>query len=214
MPAFEHRATGTLGVILAGGRATRLGGGDKPLRLIGEATILDRIIDTLRPQVEAILLNANGDPDRFSAWRLPVVADQDPEGAGPLAGILAGLDWAARNRPDLPWVLTVTGNSPFLPDDLAARLHAAREEARHPLSCAVSNGRTHPPIALWPVALRTDLRGALRAGERKIDRWTARHGCATAAWDTEPFDPFFNTNTEEDLAQARSLASLRDRPYE
>lgn len=195
----------TLGVILAGGLARRMGGGDKPLRMLAGRPLLDHVLDRLRPQVSALLLNANGDPARFAAWGLPVVADGLPDYPGPLAGILAALDWAAARRPDLPWVVSVPGDSPFIPADLVARLHAARAGAGTPLACARSGGWAHPPIGLWPVSLRAELRAALEGGERKIDRWTARFGCAGAEWATHPLDPFFNANTPEELREAGAL---------
>jgi molybdopterin-guanine dinucleotide biosynthesis protein A len=197
----------TLAVILAGGLARRMGGGDKPLRLVAGRPLLDHLLDRLRPQVPALILNANGDPARFAGYGLPVVADTLPDHPGPLAGILAALDHAAAAHPGLPWVVSLTGDAPFIPADLVARLHAAREAAGVTLSCARSAGQTHPPIGLWPVALRHDLRAALLAGERKIDRWTARHGCAHADWPADPFDPFFNANAPEDLAEAERIAA-------
>lgn len=199
------RRDDTIAVILAGGLARRMGGGDKPLRQVAGRTLLDHLLDRLRPQVARMVLNANGDPARFAAYGLPVIADTLPDHPGPLAGILAALDYAAADHPELPWVLSVTGDSPFIPPDLAAGLHSAREEARVPLACARSDGQAHPPIGIWPVALREELRAALLAGERKIDRWTARFGCAHADWPTSPFDPFFNANTPDDLAAAERL---------
>jgi molybdopterin-guanine dinucleotide biosynthesis protein A len=198
-------ARGTLAVVLAGGLARRMGGGDKPLRTIAGRPLLDHLLDRLTPQVPAVVLNANGDPTRFAAYGLPVIADGLPDYPGPLAGILAALDHAAVHHPGLPWVVSVTGDAPFIPRDLVTRLHAAREAAGVPMACARSDGQTHPPIGLWPVALREELRAALLAGERKIDRWTARFGCAHADWPTEPFDPFFNANAPEDLAAAERL---------
>ena len=195
----------TLAVILAGGLARRMGGGDKPLRTIGGRPLLDHVLDRLRPQARQIVLNANGDPARFAAYGLPVIADSLPDHPGPLAGILAALDHAAARHPGVAWVLSVTGDAPFIPGDLAARLHAARDAASVPLACAWSAGQAHPPIGLWPVALRDELRAAMLAGERKIDRWTARFGCAPADWPAEPTDPFFNANTAEDLAVAERL---------
>jgi molybdopterin-guanine dinucleotide biosynthesis protein A len=195
----------TLAVILAGGLARRMGGGDKPMRLLAGRPLLDHLLARLGPQVPAMILNANGDPARFAAYGLPVVADGLPDHPGPLAGVLAALDWAAAQRPDLPFVASVPGDSPFIPADLVARLHAAREAAGTPMACAASGGWTHPPIGLWPVALRGELRAALLAGERKIDRWTARFGCASAEWPTDPIDPFFNANAPEDLAAAERL---------
>ncbi len=198
-----------LGVLLAGGLARRMGGGDKPMRLVHGRTILDRVIERFAPQCDGLILNANGDPARFASLGLPVVAD-DVEGfAGPLAGILAALDWAAAHRPDIETVASVSADSPFIPTDLVARLEAARRSAGVPLACAASDGRTQPPIGLWPVAFREDLRHALVIdGERKIDRWTARHGCAAAEWSADPHDPFFNANTPEDLDHAERICAL------
>ncbi len=200
-------ADATLAVVLAGGLARRMGGGDKPLRELGGRPLLDHVLARLRPQADVIILNANGDPARFAPWDLPVVPDGVPDHPGPLAGILAALDWAAA-RPGLRWVVSVPGDSPFIPPDLVARLHAAREVESVPLACARSAGQAHPPIGLWPVALREDLRAALLAGERKIDRWTARHGVALVDWPAEPYDPFFNANAPEDLCEATRLLPL------
>jgi molybdopterin-guanine dinucleotide biosynthesis protein A len=198
----------TLGVLLAGGLARRMGGGDKPMREIGGRTILERVIERLRRQCAALILNANGDPARFAFAGLPVVPDEVPDFAGPLAGILAAMDWAAANRPDLEWVVSAAADTPFLPHDLVSRLHAARHVADTPLACAESGGRAHPVNALWRVGLRKDLRQALVGeGMRKIDRWTARHGIALAGWATEPFDPFFNANTPDDIVEAEALVA-------
>ena len=200
--------TDTLGAVLAGGLARRMGGGDKPLRMLAGRPLLRHVLDRVSPQVAAMVLNANGDPARFADHALPVVPDGLPDNPGPLAGVLAALDWAAERRPDLPWVLTAPGDCPFLPFDLAERLHVAREAAGVPLACAATEGRTHPPVGLWPVSLRAALRDALLGGERKIDRWTARFGCAVAAWPAEPLDPFFNANAPADL-EAAAEALLR-----
>lgn len=186
-------------VVLAGGLARRMGGGDKPLRLLDGRPMLDHVLDALRPQAPSIALNANGDPARFDGYGLPVLADPLPDHPGPLAGILAGLEWAAAQGAD--WVVSAPGDCPFLPPDYVARLRAAAA----PLACAESDGQAHPPCGIWPVALRHDLRAALLAGERKIDRWTARHGIARVAWPAIPVDPFFNANTAEDLAEAEAL---------
>ncbi len=195
----------TLAVVLAGGLARRMGGGDKPLLALGGRPILTHVLDRLAPQAALTILNANGDPRRFQDFGLPVVADGLPDHPGPLAGILAALDWAARERPDLPIVLSCPGDTPFLPEDLLERLVSARYAAGVSLACAASGGFTHPPIGIWDVALRHDLRAAILSGERKIDRWTARHGCVSAAWPVTPRDPFFNANTPDDLRVAESL---------
>lgn len=186
-----------------------MGGGDKPLRLIAGRSLLAHVVERLQPQCDGLLLNANGDPARFAEYGLPVVADSVPDFAGPLAGILAGLDWAAENRPDLTWMVSIAADTPFIPRDLVSRLHARREAAGVPLACAASGGWTHPVIGLWPVALREDLRRALTVeDERKIDRWTARHGVAEVEWPVEPVDPFFNANRPDDLAEAERLYDL------
>jgi molybdopterin-guanine dinucleotide biosynthesis protein A len=196
----------TLGVVLAGGLARRMGGGDKGLSLIEGRTIIARLLDRLRPQCGGLLLNANGDPGRFAALDVPVVADSIPDFAGPLAGVLAGLDWASQNRPEVAWIATAAGDTPFLPADFVARLQDARETSRAALACAASGGRSHPVNGLWPVALREALRASLAKGERKVGRWVAEHGAAFAEWSGDP-DPFFNVNAPEDLEQARRLAA-------
>lgn len=196
-------------VLLAGGRASRMGGGDKPLREIAGKTILARVIERVAKPGRMLVINANADPARFSRFGLPVVADAMPDYPGPLAGILAGLDWAADNSSATD-LLSVPGDCPFLPLDLAERLEAARSRLRLPLACAGSGGWTHPVVGLWPVSIRDDLRAALASGERKIDRFTARFGCPTADWPIEPLDPFFNVNTPEELARAQKLAALAE----
>jgi molybdenum cofactor guanylyltransferase len=188
-----------------------MGGGDKALLKIGGATILQRALERLRPQCAAILLNANGDPARFATTGVPVVADGVPGFAGPLAGILAGLDWAAAYAPALAWVASVPGDCPFLPHDLVRRLHQARLEAATPLACAKSGDWRHPVVGLWPVELRGDLRRALIEEDlRKIEVWTARHGVALAEWPALPVDPFFNVNTPEDAAKAEQIAAQHE----
>lgn len=197
----------TLGLILAGGLARRMGGGDKAMIRIGGVSILDRVLARLSPQCTALLINANGDPARFASTKLPVVADNVPGFVGPLAGILAGLDWAAANAPDVEWVVSVPGDCPFLPFDLVARLHAARAADNAKLACAQSGDWRHPVAGLWQVALRDDLRNALTKDDlRKIEVWTARHGVAIASWPDQPVDPFFNVNTPEDAARAEQVA--------
>lgn len=197
-----------LGLVLAGGLARRMGGGDKPLTRIGSMTILERVLARLAPQCARLVLNANGDPGRFAATALPVVADSVPGFAGPLAGILAGLDWAAAHAPAIATVVSVPGDCPFLPHDLVARLQSARAGAGTPLACARSGAWRHPVVGLWPVTLRADLRRALVEEDlRKIEVWTARHGVAVADWPDRPVDPFFNVNTPEDAAAAERIAA-------
>jgi molybdopterin-guanine dinucleotide biosynthesis protein A len=199
----------TLGLVLAGGLARRMGGGDKALITIGGVAILDRVLARLRPACTSIILNANGDPARFARYGLPVIPDSVPDFAGPLAGILAGLDWAAAHTPDIAWIASAPGDCPFLPHDLVSRLHEVRQQACTPLACARSGDWRHPVVGLWPVALRDDLRHALIDEDlHKIEVWTARHGVAIAEWPDKPLDPFFNVNTPQDAAQAEQLAAL------
>jgi molybdopterin-guanine dinucleotide biosynthesis protein A len=197
----------TFGLVLAGGLARRIGGGDKALIEIGGRTILSRVLDALSPQCEAVILNANGDTKRFASFGLPVVPDDIPDFAGPLAGILAGLDWMAAHRPGLEWMVSVPADCPFLPSDLVARLHEARITANTLLACAKSGDWRHPVAGLWNVSLRADLRHALIEEDlHKIEIWTARHGIAIAEWSDRPFDPFFNVNTPEERARANEIA--------
>ena len=205
------RASHIPGVLLAGGLARRMGGGDKPMRRIGGRTILERVIARLKPQCGELILNANGDPARFAEFGLPVIADTVENFPGPLAGILAALDWTAANRPEVPFILSAAADCPFLPRDLVERLTQARAEQDAQLAVASSGGQSHPVIGLWSVALRGELRHALVAEDvRKIDRWTARYRLATVNWPTTPLDPFFNANTMDDIAEADRLAALDD----
>jgi molybdenum cofactor guanylyltransferase len=197
-----------VGVLLAGGLSRRMGGGDKALRRLGDRTLLDHVIDRVRSQVAALLLNAYGDPARFAGFGLPVVPDSVPDFAGPLAGILAGLDWAAANRPDCKFVASFPTDAPFLPRDLVVGLAAGMEAAGAELACGASGGQPHPVVALWPVRLREDLRRAVVAEQiRKVDVWTGRYRMATVPFGEEMpgVDPFFNTNRPEDLDRAAGL---------
>ena len=209
--------TQPIGVILAGGLATRMGGGDKGRLQVGGESLLARVVDRIAPQVAGLALNANGDPQRFDDLGLPVIADTIDGFAGPLAGVLAGLDWAAEQGASS--IVTVAADTPFFPQDLAERLLAAAEGQRYPLVLATTprtgeealksgGGRRvnrHPTFGLWPVELREDLRGALQNGLRKVVLWTDQHGGREALFEAEPFDPFFNVNTPEDLARAEAL---------
>jgi molybdenum cofactor guanylyltransferase len=199
------------GVILAGGLARRMGGGDKPMRAIGGRTLLDRVIDRLAPQCEGLIVNANGDPARFASFKLPIVPDAVEDYAGPLAGILAGFDWMTANRPEARWMLSAAGDCPFLPRDLTTRLHHAVIAQNTPLGIASSDGQTHPTIGLWNISLRDDLHHALvEENCRAVHRWIARHQIATVDWPASPVDPFFNANTPEDLSEAERLAAIED----
>jgi len=189
-------------VLLAGGLARRMGGGDKPLRALAGRPLLDHVLDRIRPQVRAVALNANGDPARFAAWDLPVIADTLPDNPGPLAGVLAECAGGSAGAAEM---VSVPTDTPFLPHDLVTRLAAARRTAGVPIACAASGGRTHPVAALWPVALADALEAALAGGMRRIDRWTATHGVAVAAFDDPAGDPFFNVNSADELAEAERL---------
>lgn len=196
------------GVILAGGRASRMGGGDKGLREVGGRTLLARVIARLEPQCGPLALNANGDPGRFAGLGLPVLPDSLPDRPGPLAGVLAGLDWAAADGASA--IVTAAADTPFFPADLVVRLEAAAGPSGLALAAApdaTGKLQRHPTFGLWPVALRHDLRAALEGGLRKIVLWTDRHGAGTAAFEATPFDPFFNVNTPEDILEAERLLS-------
>jgi len=199
----------TLGLVLAGGLARRMGGGDKARLKIGGSSILDRVLATLSGQCVDIIINANGDPERFADTGCVVVPDNVPGHPGPLAGILAGLDWLAEQNNGVEWIVSVPGDCPFLPDDLVERLHLARRRQGTgvPLACARSGEWRHPVVGLWPLALRQNLRKALVEDNlRKIEVWTAQHGVAIADWPAEPIDPFFNVNTPEDAERAKRIA--------
>lgn len=204
----KHR--GLVGVVLAGGLSRRMGGGDKGLLPLGPASMLDLVIQRLRPQVDTLVINANGDPARFAQFGLPVAADPVEGFVGPLAGVLAGLRWAARHAADATHVLSASSDAPFLPVDLGPRLGASLASGNGRIAMARSGGELHPVIGLWPVALADDLEAALRAGVRKVLAWTDVHGTvpvdfAMIEWAGERIDPFFNANSPEDLDEARRL---------
>lgn len=197
--------TAPLGVILAGGRATRMGGGDKGAIVIDGRSMLDRVIDRLGPQVDGVVINANGDPARLAEYGLPVVCDTLPDHPGPLAGVLAGMEHAAAQG--RTHIITAAADTPFFPTDLAVRLTRAANRANTPIALAGTqeDGRMsrHPTFGLWPVSLRADLRAALLDGLRKVVLWTDKHGAATAAFEDHAF---FNVNTPDDLVRAEAIA--------
>ncbi|WGJ13223.1 molybdenum cofactor guanylyltransferase MobA [Methylocapsa sp. D3K7] len=198
------------GVLLAGGLARRMGGGDKALRTIGGTSILGRIIAVTRPQCAGLLLNANGDVARLGGFGLPVAADNVAGFKGPLAGILAGLDWIALHHPGINFAISIPTDTPFLPANLVARLEEERENKHAEIVCARSGGMTHPVIALWPVSIRTDLRHALVDEDlRKTGCFTQRYHVATVDWPIEPYDPFFNANEPADLVRAEAILAQR-----
>ncbi len=198
-----------LGALLAGGQSSRMGGGDKTLRTLGGKPILDRVVARVRGQTTDLILNANGDPARFSRLNLPVVADVVEGFAGPLAGILTALEWCRKERSKIEWVASFATDAPFLPLDLVARLADAVAGDAADVACAKSDGRTHPVFAIWPVRVTDDLRCALVEEDiRKIDRWTERYRVAHVEFDCQPVDPFFNINRPENLADAEKLLAL------
>lgn len=195
-----------LGVILAGGLARRMGGGDKALLTLGGRTLLDHVSGRFGPQCAAgLILSANGDPARFRMPELTIVADAGEGGAGPLAGLLAALDWAARHRPGCGMVASVTVDAPFLPGDLVARLLAVRARSGRAVTIARSGGRDHPAHAIWPVAARDALRRAIEGGARGAGAFAASQGYGVATWPADPRDPFVNLNTPAELAEAELM---------
>lgn len=216
MTALPNEAI--VGVLLAGGRSRRMGGGDKSLLELGGKPLLTHVIERLEPQVSGMVLNANGDPGRFAGFGLHVIADPVADNPGPLAGVLAGMIWAEVNDPAARWVATAACDTPFFPKDLVARLLEATGGRYPAVALAESEGRQHPVFGLWPTALADDLRQALESGTRKVLDWTDRHTTVTAAFDPveiggEMVDPFFNANRPEDLAWAEErLAAAAGRP--
>ncbi|WP_085901440.1 molybdenum cofactor guanylyltransferase MobA [Kiloniella majae] len=203
--------TDVAGVILAGGLARRMGGGDKGLKSLAGESLLARIIQRIRPQVGPLVLNANGDQKRFNAFSLPVAADVVDDNPGPLAGVLTGMEWVAAYSPNVKWMVSVPCDAPFIPMDLVGRLISEATKQGVPLACAMSQGRTHPVVGLWSVALRNDLRQAIMREEmRKVDRWTERHGICHVPFDdvvigNETIDPFYNANKPDDLVRVERL---------
>jgi molybdopterin-guanine dinucleotide biosynthesis protein A len=194
------------GTVLAGGLARRMGGGDKVLCELAGRTILDRTIARLQPHCAALAINANGDPARFAAFGLPVIADSIEGYAGPLAGILAGMDWCAETSPDIDWLVTAPADCPFLPENLVPRLISEREASNVDIIIAESGGQPHPVTALWRTGLRDTLRDHLiHDGSRKVESWIRTQRWTMAAWPADPYDPFFNVNTPDDLAIAEAL---------
>jgi molybdopterin-guanine dinucleotide biosynthesis protein A len=195
-----------VGLLLAGGQSRRMGGGDKALMDLGGETLLARIMARVRPQVGPLVLNANGDPARFARFGLPVVPDVIEGYAGPLAGVLTGLEWARANASGCDYVASFACDAPFVPRDLVLRLTVAMGESNADMACATSGGREHPVFALWPVRLADDLRRAVvDEGVRKVDAWTGRYRLARADFPTDPVDPFFNVNAPSDMVAAEAL---------
>ncbi len=199
--------TNVVGCILAGGLARRMGGGDKGLIELAGRPVMDHVIERFGAQVSSIVLNANGDPARFAEYGLPVVPDTVDGFAGPLAGVLAGLCWAAENVPEAEWLATAATDTPFFPTDFVSRLSGAIEHQDADMACAASDGRNHPVFGLWPVSLKDDLQSALVDEDiRKVDVWTARHKLVAVEFTARGFDPFFNVNRPDDVPEAERIA--------
>ena len=200
-----------LGVLLAGGQARRMGGGDKGLSMLGGQPIMKRIIERAQSQVSTLIINANGDTGRFQNFGFEVIPDVIKGFAGPLAGVLTGLEWAISNAPEIEWVATFPTDAPFMPMDLVQRLSFAVASKGADLACARSNGRSHPVFGLWPVNLADDLRRAMVDEEvRKIDSWTAHYKLVEVDFSVKPFDPFFNVNAPEHLVEAETLLNIEN----
>lgn len=202
----DPSSTEVAGVILAGGRSRRMGGGDKGLLDLCGRSLLAHVIGRLAPQVGAMVLNTNGDPARFESLGLPVAPDSLPGRPGPLAGVLAGLDWA--HAEGYHQIVTAAGDTPFLPPDLVARLSAAAP-GRPVVLAASSDGALHPVFGLWSVELRKALRADIASGARRVGDWAMARGAVPVMFEDAAGDPFFNVNTPEDLAEARARAARR-----
>lgn len=206
----EHVKAPVTGVVLAGGRSRRMGGGDKGLLELAGKPMLRHVIDRLAPQVSTTIINANGDPQRFAAFALPVVADTVGGFVGPLAGVLAGMRWSTANVRSARWIVTAPGDAPLLPRDLVERMMQAVAEREDTIAVAQSGGEMHPVIGLWPIALMQDLEEQLKVGVRKVLDWTDRHGTVAVAFPCARFcglsiDPFYNANTPQELGELRAM---------
>ncbi len=195
-----------VGVLLAGGLSRRMGGGDKSLNDLDGRSLLTHVVERAQPQVDTLILNANGDPARFTGCSLPVISDTVEGFVGPLAGVLTGMDWARDNVPEAEWVVTMATDTPFFPSDLVERFALAIEKNGADMAMATSGGNRHPVFGMWPVELADDLRHALTVdGVRKVLHWSDRFNLVQVNFSNSPYDPFFNVNRPEDLRQAEKL---------
>ncbi len=191
------------GVILAGGQSTRMGGKDKGLIKLGEYTLLEYVISRLKPQVSTVVLNANGDTSRFSRFELPVLPDPIQGFLGPLAGVLAGLEWAETNGYDK--IVTVAADTPFFPKTLVRRLNEelTKKKAHVALACTIETSGSrlirHPTFGLWSVFLKKNLEKAILAGTRKVVVWTEAQKTIEVVFEETNSETFFNINTHDDL---------------
>lgn len=192
-------------VILAGGQARRMGGADKPLTQINGTSLLQYVIDRAKPQIDHLLLNANGDTERYAQYGLPMQADIVPDFAGPLAGVVSAMAWARAFQPEASHVITMAADTPFYPHDYVERMLAAIDD-EHALACASYKQRTQPVFGLWPIDLHNELHHALtEEGIHKVDLFTARYAVADVKFDEVPYNPFFNVNRLDDIAQGEAL---------
>jgi molybdenum cofactor guanylyltransferase len=198
-----------VGLLLAGGKSSRMGGGDKCLRVLAGKPILACIIDRLKSQVSEIVINANGDASRFAAYGLTVVADSIVGFVGPLAGVHAGLQWVKANRPDTTHVVTIATDTPFFPLDLVSRFCLeARDDST--LLVARSDEGVHPVIGLWPVTLAPAIEDFLKREKRKVGQFADEQRAFQMYFPNVEIgamliDPFFNINEPEELARANTL---------
>lgn len=204
MPAFDH----ILGVILAGGRSRRFGGGDKSLADLDGQPILAHVIGQFRPQVGHLILNVNGDAERFAGFGIETIADRESPQLGPLSGLLAAIDWAKDHMPRATLLASVSADVPFLPEDLVSRLDEARQQGA---AIAQSAGRRHPTIGLWPMDLRPTIADTLRRRALSVNALATDLNAVAVNFPMRDIggreiDPFFNINTQDDLATARILA--------
>jgi len=189
-----------VGVILAGGLARRMGGGDKSMLKLGGRRILDYVIESAQNQLDTVIINANGDPDRFAEFNLPVQADIVPDFAGPLAGVVSAMAWVTQNQPNATHIITLAADTPFFPADYVKRMLELMQLKHQRLACASYQGRTQPVFGLWPVDLFDDLYKALVEDDmRKVDRFTTPYGVADVPFDELISNPFFNVNKPEDI---------------
>lgn len=195
-----------IGVVLAGGRSSRMGQQDKAFCQLGQQCLIETVIGRVMPQVDELIINTNSEQPAYRALGLPIIKDCADGQLGPLVGILSAMEWIAAQRPQCHWLASFSVDTPFVPLDTVDKLFPAIEREQTLLASVRSEQRTHPVIGLWSLQLRGDLREQLLHHQmRKVDRWTARHGVAIVDFDAEPVDPFFNVNTPDELDTARAI---------
>ncbi len=209
LPVPVHGDPNIPGLILAGGRSSRMGGDDKCFRHLCGRPLLEHVIDRATPQVCRIIISSNSDAENFTAYELPVIGDVISDFAGPLAGVLSGLDWVSENIPQARWMASFATDTPFFPMDMVTRLAKAIDGTGASMASAASGGRMHPVFSLWPVTMRNDLRRAMNSEKiRRAGLWVDRCNTRRVEFGKQPFDPFFNINTPDDLAAAEQAAML------